>query len=174
MRLSPEEIKAGMSSMKSSREIKALSESESRKSVNWAVLSVDGQTTVVDAQEDIDHLKAAMITTADTNTSVIHGTVGNRGKARGKVSIILNVDDFHKMAPGNVLVTTMTTPDYVILMQQAAAIVTDIGGMLCHAAIMSRELGKPCIIGTKVATQVLRDGDEIEVDADKGIVRVLK
>ena len=68
----------------------------------------------------------------------------------------------------------MTTPDFVVLMHKAGAIVTDIGGMLCHAAIVSREINKPCVIGTKFATQILHDGDLVEVDADNGIVRILE
>lgn len=67
----------------------------------------------------------------------------------------------------------MTTPDFVPAMQRAAAIVTDEGGILCHAAIIAREMRKPCVIGTKIATRVFKDGDLIEVDADKGIVRKL-
>ncbi|MEY2664432.1 MAG: hypothetical protein RIT04_240, partial [Candidatus Parcubacteria bacterium] len=75
---------------------------------------------------------------------------------------------------GSVLVTSMTRPEFVPLMKKAIAIVTDEGGITCHAAIVSRELKKPCIIGTKVATQVLKDGDMVEVDANSGIVRILK
>jgi len=59
-------------------------------------------------------------------------------------------------------------------MKKAAAFVTDEGGITCHAAIVARELKKPCIIGTKIATQALKDGDEVEVDADKGAVKLLK
>ncbi|MBI4087069.1 hypothetical protein HY416_03785 [Candidatus Kaiserbacteria bacterium] len=103
----------------------------------------------------------------------IKGQVGNKGKAIGPVRVIIATDDFHKMRPGDVLVTPMTTPDFVLLMQQAAAIVTDMGGLLCHAAIVSRELNKPCVIDTKFATQILRDGDMVEVDADNGVVRPL-
>jgi len=88
--------------------------------------------------------------------------------------IVMNRDEFDKMQTGDILVSTMTTPDFVILMQQASAIVTDIGGLLCHAAIVSREIHKPCIIGTKVATQVIKDGDTIEVDADNGVIRIIK
>ena len=65
-------------------------------------------------------------------------------------------------------------PEYVPLMKKAAAIVTDEGGITCHAAIVSRELNKPCIIGVKIATKVLKDGDLIEVDAEKGVVKVIK
>jgi pyruvate,water dikinase len=59
-------------------------------------------------------------------------------------------------------------------MQKASAFVTDEGGLMCHAAIVSREMNKPCIVGTKSATRLIKDGDMIEVDADKGIVRVIK
>jgi pyruvate,water dikinase len=68
----------------------------------------------------------------------------------------------------------MTTPELVPLMQKAAAIVTDLGGILSHAAIVSRELGKPCVVGTGKATQVLNDGDLVEVDAENGTVRKIE
>ena len=74
---------------------------------------------------------------------------------------------------GDILVTGMTRPEFVPLMKKASAIITDEGGLTCHAAIISRELNIPCIIGTKIATQVLQDGDMVEVDADKGIIRIL-
>ncbi len=77
------------------------------------------------------------------------------------------------MEKGEILVCSMTTPDYLPAMKRAIAIVTDEGGLLSHASIISRELGKVCIVGTKIATKVLKDGDLIEVDADKGIVRKL-
>jgi pyruvate,water dikinase len=67
----------------------------------------------------------------------------------------------------------MTRPEFVPLMKKASAIVTAEGGITCHAAIVSRELGIPCVIGTKNATKVLKTGDEIEVDAEKGIVKIL-
>ena len=68
----------------------------------------------------------------------------------------------------------MTTPDYIPAMKKAAAFVTDEGGITCHAAIIAREMKKPCIVGTKIATQILHDGDLVEVDADKGVVRIIK
>ncbi len=68
----------------------------------------------------------------------------------------------------------MTTPEMVPVMKRAAAFVTDEGGITCHAAIVSREMKKPCIIGTKIATKVLKDGDLVEVDANRGIVRILE
>lgn len=78
------------------------------------------------------------------------------------------------MSKNNILVCRSTTPDYLPLIHKSSAIVTDEGGVLSHASIISRELRKPCVIGTKIATQVLKDGDEVEVDADKGIVNIIK
>ena len=78
------------------------------------------------------------------------------------------------MKDNEILVSPMTVPDYLPAMKKAKAIITDEGGITCHAAIVSRELGIPCIVGTKIATQVLKDGDRVEVDANKGIVKILK
>ena len=68
----------------------------------------------------------------------------------------------------------MTRQDFVAVMRKVAAIVTNEGGVTCHAAIIARELGLPCVVGTKIATEVLRDGDLVEVNANKGIVKKLK
>ncbi len=102
------------------------------------------------------------------------GTIACKGKVKGVVKHIVGRDDFAKIEEGDILVTSMTTPEMVPIMKRAAAFVTDEGGVTCHAAIISREMKKPCIIGTKIATQVLKDGDMVEVDAEKGIVRILK
>ncbi len=104
----------------------------------------------------------------------IKGQIANSGKVKGRVKIITGPKDFHKMKKGEILVAYMTTPEFVPILKRAAAIVTDEGGITCHAAIISRELGIPCIIGTKIATKVLKDGDLVEVDADKGAVKILK
>ena len=121
--------------------------------------------------EDIGILKQIMLPQANESDREIKGQVGNKGHYTGPARIIMNTHDFSKMQSGDVLVSTMTTPDFLVLMHKAGAIVTDIGGMLCHAAIVSREINKPCVIGTKFATQILKDGDMVEVDATNGIVR---
>lgn len=100
----------------------------------------------------------------------ISGTIAQKGIAHGTVCKIITREDFSKMQPGAVLVTQMTRPEFVPLMKQASAIVTDEGGLTCHAAIISRELKIPCIIGTQNATSVLNDGDSVIVDAEQGIV----
>ena len=104
----------------------------------------------------------------------LKGQIANKGCVKGKVKIIMKRDEFSKMEEGDVLVSYMTRPEFVPLMKKACAIVTNEGGITSHAAIVSRELGKPCIIGTQVATKVLKDGDLVEVDANKGIVRKIE
>ncbi len=104
----------------------------------------------------------------------ISGQTAYSGKLQGMVSIVKNMRQMAKVQEGDILVSPMTTPDFVPAMQKAAAFVTDEGGIMCHAAIVAREMKKPCIIGTKIATQVLKDGDLVEVDADNGVVRIIE
>lgn len=102
------------------------------------------------------------------------GLSASTGKATGIVRIIKSSTEVSKIKPGDILVAVMTRPDYVVAMKKAAAIVTNEGGITSHAAIVSRELGIPCIIGTKIATEVLKDGDLVEVNANHGWVRKIK
>lgn len=101
------------------------------------------------------------------------GTSAYGGKIKGVVSIITNEKDFHKMKRGDILVASMTVPKFLPVMKIAGAMVTDEGGVLCHAAIVARELEIPTIIGTKKATTILEDGDLIEVDGNNGKVRIM-
>jgi len=108
----------------------------------------------------------------------IKGLVVSKGKdaiVKGRVKIIENpFKDNKKMQKGDILVAGMTSPEYIVVMKKAKAIITDHGGMTSHAAIVSRELGVLCIVNTKIATKVLKDGDLIEVDAEKGVIRKIK
>jgi pyruvate,water dikinase len=101
---------------------------------------------------------------------LVKGLGAAPGIAAGAVRVIGSREDATKLRDGEVLVTHMTAPDWVPLMRRAAAIVTDSGGMTCHAAIVSRELGIPCLVGTADATKVLRDGGLVTVDAGRGTV----
>jgi len=103
----------------------------------------------------------------------VRGAVGCRGRVQGEVQIIRGRDDVRRFERGRVLVAVTTNPHHLMAMQRAIAFVTDEGGIGCHAAIVAREFGKPCIVGTGDATQVLRDGDTVDVDADRGVVTVL-
>lgn len=114
------------------------------------------------------------------DTKEIKGLTANTGKVMGVVKLVKvdNAEEVAKIVPemklDTILVTGMTNPTMVPLMKNLRGIVTDEGGMACHAAIMSRELNVPCIVGCRIATRVLSDGDYIELDADNGIVRKLK
>ncbi|QSZ27732.1 phosphoenolpyruvate synthase [Aceticella autotrophica] len=110
--------------------------------------------------------------TAATNTKkvLVKGLGASPGIATGKVVFVNNFDDVTKIEKNTILVTTMTNPDMVPAMKKSLAVVTDEGGRTCHAAIVSRELGIPCIVGTKNATEILKEGMEITVDASRGVV----
>ncbi|KPK44166.1 MAG: hypothetical protein AMK74_05595, partial [Nitrospira bacterium SM23_35] len=101
---------------------------------------------------------------------LIRGIGVSPGKASGKSKVIVNVKDISRFQKGEILVTDMTTPDWVPAMKIAAAVVTNLGGKTCHAAIVSRELGVPCIVGTEKATKVLKEGETVTVDGQRGFV----
>jgi pyruvate, water dikinase len=102
--------------------------------------------------------------------SLIRGLGAAPGVGHGKVKIISELKRGNDLKEGDVLVTHMTAPDWVPLMRRSAAIITDSGGMTCHAAIVSRELGIPCVVGAAEATTKLRDGELVTVDATHGAV----
>ena len=106
-------------------------------------------------------------------SSNLQGTPASRGTSQGKVAIVKGVKDLPNVNKGDIIVAVTTHPDYVPAMQKAAAIVTDEGGVTSHAAIVSREIGIPCIVGTKNATKTLQNGDFVEVDGNTGSVRIL-
>lgn len=111
-----------------------------------------------------------LIDEIDPGLKVITGTIAFKGRVKGEAQIITRKKDVANFKDGNILVAPMTTPHYLPAMKKAKAFVTDEGGVTCHAAIVSRELKTPCIIGTKIATEVLHSGDLVEVDANNGRV----
>lgn len=125
-----------------------------------------------DEKNLIDELNIFNIVTGEGDK--ITGQVAWRGFAKGKVKIVKDQKDIVKVQDGDILVAVMTFPNYIPAMEKAAAFVTDEGGILCHAAIISREMKKPCIIGTKTGTKILKDNDLIEVDANAGIINILE
>lgn len=106
--------------------------------------------------------------------SEIRGQSAYPGVVRGIARLIKNSGQADHINEGDILITYMTTPDFVPLLKKVGAIVTDEGGITCHAAIVARELKKPCVIGTKHAMSVIKDGDTIEVDANTGIIKVIE
>jgi pyruvate,water dikinase len=112
----------------------------------------------------------------DTTTTIAEGEVllqgvaASPGHASGAVHLVFNIENADALQTGRVLTTTMTNPDMVPSMQRSAAVVTDVGGMICHAAIVSRELGIPCVVGTKLATRTLDAGTLVTVDGSRGLI----
>lgn len=147
---------------------------KSRQETGYAIIANGFNEIMVDNAREVNALKAALVPKPAPNIDSLSGHIASKGKAQGRARIFLVPQDMEKMEKGDILVTTMTTPDFVPLMQKASAIVTDIGGLLSHAAIVSREMGKPCIVGTGFATKIFKDDDLLEVDADKGIVKKVK
>jgi len=127
-----------------------------------------------DYEKSNEIIKPFLEIEVDENLEEIKGLPVSRGKVRGKVKIIFSPLKMTKMNFGDILVAPMTSPDFIIAMKKAAGIITDVGGMTSHAAIVSREMKKPCIVGTKIATKVLKDNDLIEIDANTGIVKILE
>lgn len=110
----------------------------------------------------------------DEHITTLTGQTACRGNVTGVVRVVLDPHDDKGFQDGDILVTSMTRPEFVPIMKRAGAVVTNEGGITCHAAIVSRELNIPCVIGTKIATQILNDGDAVEVDANNGIVKIIK
>lgn len=105
------------------------------------------------------------------STDIVRGKCAHPGIARGIVRIVLDPHQASEFNAGDILVTCMTRPEYLPLFKKAAAVVTDAGGILSHAAIVARELKKPCVIGTQNATKRLNNGDRVEVDATHGTIK---
>lgn len=101
---------------------------------------------------------------------LVSGLAASAGRAAGRVRVLRGIEEGATLEAGEILVAPMTSPDWVPTMRRAAALVTDGGGMTCHAAIVARELGLPCVVGTRNATTVLRDGETVTVDGARGIV----
>lgn len=106
-------------------------------------------------------------------TEMLKGQSASTGVVTGTVRVLFEKSHMEKVQKGDVVVAAMTTPDFMPAIRLAAALVTDEGGITCHAAITAREFGMPCVIGTKIATKTLHDGDTVEVDATKGVVTVI-
>ena len=148
--------------------------------MEWGIDERDGKVWILQARPETvfsqkkEKEEAVVEATTTERKIVVKGLPASPGKAAGRAHVIENPEDIDDFKEGEILVTTMTAPDWVPAMKKAKAIVTDAGGMTCHASIVSRELGIPCIVGTKSrseeATKTITDGQMITVDATNGIV----
>ncbi|MCX8069015.1 MAG: phosphoenolpyruvate synthase, partial [Thermodesulfovibrionales bacterium] len=136
------------------------------KSGNFYILQARPVTVGVKSVDTKETQKEAFM----EKDVIVRGLGVSPGVGSGRAKIILSVKDIVRLEKGEVLVTEMTTPDWVPAMKKASAIITNLGGKTCHAAIVSRELGVPCIVGTKNATELIPDGNLVTVDGKRGIV----
>jgi len=144
---------------------------EKRKEFVFA--KFDGESVKLYDDEDLLY-DSGLVEKVDENIKEFKGITACEGKIKGKAFIIRKIKEADQLQEGDILFASMTDPRYLPAMKKAGAIVTDEGGVTCHAAIVSRELGIPCVVGTKVATSVVKSGDIVEVDADNGDVRVVE
>lgn len=160
-------------------EIKLLSEQgilieklyNSPQDIEWAIDNDTKELYILQARPITTLKESKDMTEVNTNLNVlVRGLSASPGINSGKVIKINDINEISRVKEGDILVTVMTNPDMVPAMRKAAAVVTDEGGRTCHAAIVSRELGIPCIVGAKKATEVLEEGMIVTVDATRGVV----
>lgn len=154
-----------------SGELPDLNELDVRAKCSFVYMNEDGQRYLSSgekAEADASQLEELTKVRVDEKGSVIRGTTASQGKYKGKVRVITEFEDLKKVESGDVLVVSATRPAYNQYVAKAGAIVTDERSVTSHAAIVAREFKIPCVVGTAIATKVLKDGDIVQVDADKG------
>ncbi len=146
-----------------------------RRKKGFAYISFPNKIKIIEDHKILKELEDYF--KEDLSTNVLKGTVGFRGKnkiIKGKARIVKDPRTKIKIEQNTILIVLQTTPDFVPIIKNFSGIIADEGGITSHAAIISREFKIPCIIGTQVATKVLKDGDLVEMDTEKGIVKILK
>ncbi|MEI7765318.1 MAG: PEP-utilizing enzyme [bacterium] len=143
----------------------------------YVIESIHGNVRLLVGDEAIkytEEFKENFKTLEIENISEFKGSPAFQGKVSGKVIIITNENELENVNEGDILVSPMTRTSFLPAMKKAAAYITDEGGITCHAAITARELKKPCVVGTKIATKLLKNGMLVEVDATNGIIKIIK
>lgn len=149
-----------------SKEIK-INEIKNRKK-NYALILEDGKWQLLSG------FKVKKVKQHTVKETEVKGMVASRGRITGTAKLIFDVMDIEKVERGEIIVSPMTRPEYTPAIIKASGIITDFGGMLSHAAIISREFGIPCIVGTNNATKVFKDNDLVELNAYEGVARVIR
>jgi phosphoenolpyruvate synthase/pyruvate phosphate dikinase len=148
---------------------------ESRKE-EYIVYLVEDETSVLQGEKADKYISDVDEESSEDweEQAKIEGTVAQRGQVESEVRLVFEDADIEKVEEGDILVSPMTTPDMMVGIMDAEGIITDEGGMASHAAIVSRELGIPCVIGTETATSILQDGDKVRLDAENGVIEVIE
>lgn len=147
---------------------------ELEKRMNWCAITRGKKAYKVNFIFDQNSFSKRVPSIIHRDVTEIKGKVSFKGIVRGRAKIVNAIDDMKKVENGDILISIQSSPSLMPAIIKCSAIVTDEGGIMCHASVISRELKKPCIIGTKIATKVLKDGDLVEVDANNGIIRIVK
>ncbi len=137
------------------------------------LIFADINNNIFDDNKELIQNTNKVINNKIASNKILTGTIAVKGIVKGVVRVVSSIKVLHSFKAGEILVASMTAPEYVPAMKKAAAVITDEGGITCHAAIISRELGIPCIVGTKFATKILKDGDLVEVNSENGTVKKL-
>lgn len=140
-----------------------------------AMIKINGELECFYGKSRFIKLTKAIKQNSISNSSKnITGIIACRGLAKGTVKIVKGVNDINKINEGDILVTVNTKPEFLMAILKCRGVVTDWGGITSHAAIITREFGIPCIVGTGIATQVFKDGDIVEIDANEGVIKILE
>lgn len=140
------------------------------RSRGWALVKIGNALHIAQGASHLAKLVESLNTILPENVSVLAGKPAYGGKVRGRARLVLTSADCEKVQEGDILVATNTSPDFIPAMRRAAAFVTDTGNLISHAVIAAREFKKTCVISTQVATQILQDGEWLEVDGTAGVV----
>ena len=139
-----------------------------------ALIMIGGEVEILSSQKLLAYKKQELKSEISyLNIKQLKGQPASAGRAIGRAVLVFSIGDLGKVKKGDVMIAKSTVPSFVPAMEKASAVIAEVGGLLSHAAIVSRELGKPCIVGVNRATEVLKDGDLVEVDATKGVVKKL-
>jgi len=145
---------------------RTLNKQEIKNRINdYALIEINGKYTILAGNQV--RKKAQKI----SKGTIVRGMIANRGRASGRVKVVNDVEEMAKVNKGDIVVSLTTHPKLMPAIIKASGIITDRGGILCHAAIVSREFGIPCIVGTNNATKVFKDGDMVELNAYEGMAR---
>jgi len=138
---------------------------------HYAIVMINGNIEIISDEKEIKDLGKVLVKKEEKK--ILKGIGVYPGRVKGTVKVITNIKEISKVKAGDILVTTMTTPEMHLAIEKATGIITDEGGLTSHAAVVSRELHIPCVIGTGEATRILHDGDVVILDSEKGIVEVI-
>jgi len=145
-----------------------------KREEGYAVYARNGKLEIITNKKRIMRLLkniSAEVKSSAKKPTFVRGRVASRGNVTGRACVVLSIKEIGKVKKRMILVTNMTTPDFTPVLGKISAIVTNEGGVTCHAAIVSREFKIPCIVGTSNATELFKDGDMLEVDAENGICK---